>query len=45
MISIFVDIFNYIKAVNNMKYKIDISFIDELVDLINRDNCCIRFAL
>ena len=35
-------IIDYVKAINDIKYKIDISFIDELLELVNRDDCCIH---
>ena len=38
-------IVDYVKAVNDMKYKIDISFIDELLELVNKDECCIHHNL
>ena len=37
-----ISIVDYVKAVNDIKYKIDISFIDELLELVNRDDCCIH---
>ena len=37
-----ISIIDYVKAVNDMEYKIDISFIDELLELVNRDECCIH---
>ena len=40
-----ISIIDYVKAVNDMKYKIDISFIDELLELVNRDDCCIHHEL
>ena len=38
-------IVDYVKAVNDMKYKIDISFIDELLELVNKDECCIHHIM
>ena len=37
-----ISIVDYVKAINDIKYKIDISFIDELLELVNRDDCCIH---
>ena len=34
-------IIDYVKKLNEQFYKIDISFIDELIDFIDKDNCCI----
>ena len=31
-----------IKEINNIKYKIDISFINEFIELVNKDECCIH---
>jgi len=35
-------ILEYIKKINELKYNIDISFIDELLELVIRDECCIH---
>ena len=40
-----ISIIDYVKAVNDMQYKIDISFIDELLELVNRDDCCIHHEM
>ena len=31
----------YIHQINNIHYNIDISFIDELFDVVTRNDCCI----
>ena len=36
-----INIINYVKEVNNLYYKIDISFIDEFINLVSKDECCI----
>lgn len=37
-----ITIIDYVKAVNRLKYKIDIDFIDEFIELVNKDECCIH---
>jgi hypothetical protein len=37
-----ITIIEYVKAVNRLKYKIDIDFIDEFIELVNKDECCIH---
>jgi len=37
-----IDIIAYVKEINKIKYNIDISFIDEFIELVNRDECCIH---
>ena len=37
-----INIIDYVKEVNKIKYKIDISFIDEFIELVSKDNCCIH---
>ena len=32
----------YVRLLNNEAYHIDISFIDDLIGLINKDECCIH---
>ena len=36
-----INIINYVKEVNNFIYNIDISFIDEFLDLVEKDEICI----
>ena len=36
-----INIIDYVKEVNNLYYKIDISFIDEFINLFSKDECCI----
>ena len=36
------NIIDYVKEINKIKYKIDISFIDEFIELVDKDNCCIH---
>ena len=36
-----INIIDYVKEVNNLYYKIDISFIDEFINLVSKDECCI----
>ena len=31
----------YVKKINKLKYNIDISFIDEFIELVSKDECCI----
>jgi len=37
-----INIIDFVKEVNKIKYKIDISFIDEFIELVSKDNCCIH---
>ena len=37
-----INIIEYIKEVNKLKYNIDISFIDEFIELVSKDECCIH---
>jgi len=37
-----VNIIDYVKEVNKIKYNIDISFIDEFIELVSKDECCIH---
>lgn len=36
------NIIDYVKDINKIKYNIDISFIDDFIELVNKDNCCIH---
>jgi len=40
-----VDIIEYVKNVNKIKYNIDIDFIDEFIELVSKDQCCIHHSL
>ena len=37
-----INIIDFVKEINKLKYKIDISFIDEFIELVNKDDCCIH---
>jgi phage anti-repressor protein len=37
-----INIIDFVKEVNKIKYNIDISFIDEFIELVSKDNCCIH---
>uniref|UniRef100_A0A6C0ECL0 Uncharacterized protein n=1 Tax=viral metagenome TaxID=1070528 RepID=A0A6C0ECL0_9ZZZZ len=37
-----INIIEFIKEINKIKYKIDISFIDEFIELVSKDECCIH---
>ena len=37
-----VNIIDFVKEINNIKYNIDISFIDEFIELVSKDECCIH---
>ena len=37
-----INIIEFVKKVNNFKYKIDISFINEFIELVSKDECCIH---
>jgi len=36
-----INIIEYVKKINEIKYKIDISFIDEFIELVSKNECCI----
>ena len=36
-----INILDYVKLLNNESYHIDISFIDDLINLVDKDECCI----
>ena len=40
-----INIIDYVKLLNNESYHIDISFIDDLLLLIDKDECCIHHKL
>jgi len=37
-----INIIEFVKEINKIKYNIDISFIDEFIELVNKDECCIN---
>jgi len=37
-----INIIEYVKEVNKLKYNIDISFIDDFLELVGKDECCIH---
>ena len=37
-----INIIDYVKLINNESYHIDISFIDDFVELVCDDKCCIH---
>ena len=37
-----INIIEFVKEVNKLKYNIDISFIDEFIELVSKDECCIH---
>ena len=37
-----INIIEYVKEVNKIKYNINISFIDEFLELVSKDECCIH---
>ena len=40
-----INIIDYVKEVNKINYNIDISFIDEFIELVNKDECCIHHKM
>jgi hypothetical protein len=36
------NIIDYVKDINKIKYSIDISFIDDFIELVSKDECCIH---
>ena len=36
-----INIIDYVKEVNKLEFKIDISFIDEFIELVSKNECCI----
>jgi len=40
-----ITIIDYVKKINEQFFKIDISFIDDFMDLVGKDECCIPFNL
>jgi len=37
-----INIIDFVKEVNNLEFKIDISFIDEFIELVSKNECCIH---
>ena len=37
-----INIIDYVKEVNKLKFNIDISFIDEFIELVSKNECCIH---
>jgi hypothetical protein len=37
-----INIIDYVKEVNKLEFKIDISFIDEFIELVSKNECCIN---
>ena len=37
-----INIIDFVKEINKIKYNIDISFIDEFIELVSKDECCIH---
>ena len=37
-----INIIDYVKEINNLYYKIDIDFIDEFLELVSKNECCIH---
>ena len=37
-----INIIDFVKEVNKLKYNIDISFIDEFIELVSKNECCIH---
>ena len=40
-----ITIIDYVKAINDEYFKIDISFIDDFIDMVDKDECCISHDL
>ena len=40
-----INIIDYVKEINKLSYNIDIDFIDEFIELVNKDECCIHHNL
>ena len=40
-----INIIDYVKAVNKLKYNIDIDFIDKFIELVDKDDCCIHHIM
>ena len=40
-----VDIIEYVKEINKLTFNIDISFIDDFIELVSKDTCCIHHSM
>ena len=40
-----VDIIEYIKEINKLTFNIDINFIDDFINLVDSDTCCIYHSM
>ena len=40
-----INIIDYVKEINKLSYNIDIEFIDEFIELVEKDQCCIHHNL
>ena len=40
-----VNIIKYVKEINKLTFKIDISFIDDFIELVDKDTCCIHHSM
>ena len=40
-----INIIDFVKAINKLKYNIDITFIDEFIELVSKDECCIHHKM
>jgi hypothetical protein len=36
-----INVIDYVKEINKLEFKIDISFIDEFIKLVSKNECCI----
>jgi hypothetical protein len=37
-----INIIDYVKEINKLEFKIDISFIEEFIELVSKNKCCIH---
>uniref|UniRef100_A0A6C0EER7 Uncharacterized protein n=1 Tax=viral metagenome TaxID=1070528 RepID=A0A6C0EER7_9ZZZZ len=40
-----INIIEFVKEINKIKYNIDITFIDEFIELVSKNECCINHNL
>ena len=40
-----INIIDYVKEVNKLEYNINIKFIDEFIELVSKDDCCIHHIM
>ena len=40
-----INIIEFVKEINKLKYNIDISFIDEFIELVDKNECCIHYNM